>query len=141
MYRLTVPANENFSVTFSYIGFDSLVFQNLNLVPGEIRRLDAVLKVKTTLLEQVEIISDADRRSVSVVDIQPRAAKLLPSAFGDFTRILSTLPGVVTTNELSSAYSVRHLGPLAIDNCELRQARKGATVAMTLCAGMWLRWS
>ena len=34
-----------------------------------------------------------------------------------------------------------HLGPSAMNSCEPRQARKGATVAMTLCAGMWLRWS
>jgi hypothetical protein len=29
-------------------------------------------------------------------------------------------------------------GPPAIINCELRQARKGATVAVDLCAGVWL---
>jgi hypothetical protein len=30
------------------------------------------------------------------------------------------------------------IGPLAINICEPRQARKGATVAVTLCAGVWL---
>jgi hypothetical protein len=29
-------------------------------------------------------------------------------------------------------------GPLATANCELRQARKGATVAVPLCAEVWL---
>ena len=29
-------------------------------------------------------------------------------------------------------------GPPAIINCEPRQARKGATVVVTLCAGVWL---
>jgi len=33
---------------------------------------------------------------------------------------------------------VAPIGPLAIISCELRQARKGATVAVTLCAGVWL---
>jgi hypothetical protein len=30
------------------------------------------------------------------------------------------------------------IGPLAIVSCEPRQARKGATVAVRLCAGVWL---
>ena len=30
------------------------------------------------------------------------------------------------------------IGPPAMINCELRQARKGATVAIDSCAGMWL---
>ena len=29
-------------------------------------------------------------------------------------------------------------GPLAMVRCELRQARKGATVTIELCAGVWL---
>ncbi|GAB3100296.1 hypothetical protein GCM10027217_19460 [Pseudomaricurvus hydrocarbonicus] len=29
-------------------------------------------------------------------------------------------------------------GPLAMISCELRQARKGATVAVSSCAGVWL---
>jgi len=31
-------------------------------------------------------------------------------------------------------------GPLAMISCEPRQARKGATVAVTSCAGVWLDW-
>ena len=30
------------------------------------------------------------------------------------------------------------VGPFAMINCEPRQARKGATVAVTSCAGVWL---
>ncbi len=33
------------------------------------------------------------------------------------------------------------IGPLAIVSCQPRQARKGATVAATLCAGVWLVWA
>ncbi|KEQ12165.1 hypothetical protein GZ78_27330 [Endozoicomonas numazuensis] len=35
-------------------------------------------------------------------------------------------------------FVVGPVGPLAMVNCELRQARKGATVAVTPCAGVWL---
>ncbi|WP_133272878.1 TonB-dependent receptor plug domain-containing protein [Hymenobacter radiodurans] len=47
------------------------------------------------------------REQVSLTRINPRAAKELPSAFGDFNKILTTLPGVVANNELTSTYSVR----------------------------------
>lgn len=47
------------------------------------------------------------REQVSLTHIDPRAAKELPSAFGDFNKILTTLPGVVANNELTSTYSVR----------------------------------
>lgn len=33
---------------------------------------------------------------------------------------------------------VTSAGPLAMISCEPRQARKGATVVIDLCAGMWL---
>ncbi len=33
-----------------------------------------------------------------------------------------------------------HVGPLATILRELRQARKGATVAKNSCAGVWLTW-
>ncbi|SHJ22321.1 Outer membrane receptor proteins, mostly Fe transport [Hymenobacter daecheongensis DSM 21074] len=47
------------------------------------------------------------REQVSITRIDPRAAKELPSAFGDFNKILTTLPGVVANNELTSTYAVR----------------------------------
>ncbi|GAA3941072.1 TonB-dependent receptor [Hymenobacter algoricola] len=47
------------------------------------------------------------REQVSITRIDPRSVKELPSAFGDFNKILTTLPGVVANNELTSTYSVR----------------------------------
>ena len=35
-------------------------------------------------------------------------------------------------------FMVTPAGPLAMISCEPRQARKGATVAVTSCAGVWL---
>ena len=44
---------------------------------------------------------------VSLIKIDPRQTENLPSVFGDFNKILATLPGVSSNNELSSTYSVR----------------------------------
>lgn len=42
---------------------------------------------------------------------------------------------------LFQAFYGRPIGPLAMKRRELRQARKGATVAALSCAGVWLVWS
>ena len=47
------------------------------------------------------------REQVSLTQLNPRAAKEIPSPFGDFNAILKTLPGVTSNNELSSTYNVR----------------------------------
>ncbi|OWP62272.1 colicin receptor [Hymenobacter amundsenii] len=47
------------------------------------------------------------REQVSIMQLEPRTAKEIPSPFGDFSAILKTLPGVASTNELTSTYSVR----------------------------------
>ncbi|SNR29947.1 TonB-dependent receptor [Hymenobacter mucosus] len=47
------------------------------------------------------------REQVSIIPLDPRTAKEIPSPFGDFNAVLKTLPGVVSNNELSSTYSVR----------------------------------
>ena len=56
-------------------------------------------------LQQVEIHSQKDeskRKDVSTIQVDPKNVKYLPSAFGDFNKILQTLPGVGGNNELSS---------------------------------------
>ena len=42
-----------------------------------------------------------------LVKLDPKTAQSIPSPFNDFNRVLATLPGVVSNNELSSTYSVR----------------------------------
>ncbi|MER2998159.1 TonB-dependent receptor plug domain-containing protein [Pontibacter populi] len=47
------------------------------------------------------------REQASTTKLDPRLTRNLPSAYGDFNKILVTLPGVSSNNELSSTYSVR----------------------------------
>lgn len=89
---------------FTYVGYDTLRVQ-VRVADGQTELLDVKLVRATTILEQVEI--STDRQEAGVVTISPRAINTIPSVFGDFNRVLATLPGVVTANELSSAYSVR----------------------------------
>ena len=104
-YQLIFEGEQSIKVVFTFVGFDTLTF-DVNLGAGEIRDLDVEMKEATRLLQQVEITSQ-QQLDPGVISINPRSLRAIPSAFGEFNRVLATLPGVVTNNELSSAYSVR----------------------------------
>src|SRR5690606_33250106 len=69
-----------------------------------------ILLVDSLKLRTVEVKGSRDKESreqVSITKLDPRLTKQHPSAFGEFNKILSTLPGGSSNNELSSTYSVR----------------------------------
>ncbi|WP_426491999.1 TonB-dependent receptor [Hymenobacter sp. 102] len=75
------------------------------------RELTLTLQEDSRSLGNVTVRGRSDatdtREQVSVLELEPRTAKEIPSPFGDFSAIVKTLPGVSTTNELTSTYSVR----------------------------------
>ncbi|RYY08013.1 MAG: carboxypeptidase-like regulatory domain-containing protein, partial [Cytophagaceae bacterium] len=85
--------------------------QPLRLPADAAQPLRLVLQPDAKTLTDVTVrarAADADsREQVSLVQLDPTTAKVLPSPFGDFNAILKTLPGVVSNNELSSTYNVR----------------------------------
>ncbi len=110
-FSLKIPFNKNISITYSHLQFiDQQIDYEIN--EGNLI-LEVELKFKTDVkyLKGVEIQTQAEdlavREQVSVFKINPKDVKVLPSPFGDFNKILSTLPGVISNNELSSNYSVR----------------------------------
>ncbi|UOQ77236.1 TonB-dependent receptor [Hymenobacter sp. 5516J-16] len=85
--------------------------QRLTLNLQEQRELSLTLTEDTRALGNVTVRGRSDaadtREQVSIIPLDPRAAKEIPSPFGDFSAVLKTLPGVASTNELTSTYSVR----------------------------------
>ncbi|WBA43047.1 TonB-dependent receptor [Hymenobacter canadensis] len=86
--------------------------QRLPVVLSEDRpELSLTLQTDSRTLGNVTVRARTDeadtREQVSMIKLDPRTAKVLPSPFGDFNAILKTLPGVQSTNELTSTYSVR----------------------------------
>jgi hypothetical protein len=106
-YSLEVPANVYLQVKMNYIGntkdttllvpIDGVVEWNYAFKVGEIKGIDIVARRKDSL----------QRMEVSLTRLDARKLESMPSAFGDFNKILATLSGVVSNNELSSTYSVR----------------------------------
>ncbi|RAK70067.1 TonB-dependent receptor [Hymenobacter edaphi] len=72
--------------------------------------LSLSLQASTRALDNVTVRGQRGvdtREQISLTTLEPRTAKEIPSTFGDFNAILKTLPGVQSTNELTSTYSVR----------------------------------
>src|SRR5690606_2598128 len=82
----------------------------LTLRNGQTKQLDVNMVSDSNYLESVEVTGSRDalvRDQVSITKLNARETRVMPSAFGDFNKVLATLPGVVSNNELSSTYSVR----------------------------------
>ncbi|EMR02876.1 TonB-dependent receptor [Cesiribacter andamanensis] len=107
-YSLSVPAGDSISLRYSYLGYRARTVRLL-LQPGEQRELHIQLAARTDELRTVEVTSDqgGQREEAGLTRIDPIDAVHIPTAFGDFSDILQTLPGVMSNNELSSAYAVR----------------------------------
>lgn len=106
-YSLEVPAEINILVRVNYLG----KIQDTTLLLRNGSSVELNFTFKTTEIEAISVIAkkqDSLRRmEVSMVRLDAKLLEQMPSAFGDFNKILATLSGVVSNNELSSTYSVR----------------------------------
>ncbi|MDH3709682.1 MAG: TonB-dependent receptor [Cyclobacteriaceae bacterium] len=107
-FVLTVQSGTPITLTISFLGYQTIT-RTFQLAPFENILLDLRMVPETRVLPGVEIQDNLQRGPAlpGVTRINPEAARLLPSPFGDFNKVLATLPGVASNNELSSTYSVR----------------------------------
>lgn len=106
-FEVLVPANVKLKIEILLTGWKPQSLQ-ITLAPGEIKALTIPLEVFDNITETVEVIGNAnDKTDASTLKIDPKVTKFIPSPFGDFNKVLSTLPGVASNSELSSTYSVR----------------------------------
>ena len=107
-FELTLPAGPH-EIAIQHVNYAPVV-KRVVVEEGIETETRIVLKERLTTLEHVEIVGDREgqiRSQISVSKVEPRAVKDLPTPFGEFNKILSTLPGVVGQDEFSSAYMVR----------------------------------
>lgn len=104
-YNLTFTQVDSLVLRCSAVGF-SPVLVRLDIDQRVEYVKDFILSAKTSALEEVEIIS-SNRRFGNIERIEHRGIGFLPDASGSFESILKALPGVSSSHELSSQYSVR----------------------------------
>ena len=106
-FSIKLPSETELKIEVSYLGMVPRTY-NISLKPGEVRQLNVGLEEDVKEGKTIEITARKDLRDqVSITNLDPKIAKLMPSPFGDFNKVLATLPGVVSNSELSSTYSVR----------------------------------
>jgi len=104
-FSLEVPAGIEIVLTISFIGYSEERI-TLNLDEGETKTLNIKVKEISTTLPGFEV-TDEKLRTESMVRLNPRDAIVAPSLTEGVSDILITLPGVTSSSELSSQYSVR----------------------------------
>ncbi len=106
-YELTL-ASGKYTITFSHIKYRNKSI-SVNINQGSFVNYDLRLKLDIHKLQEIEITGEKESEDEvgNVISIESKTAEDLPSPFGDFSKILVTLPGVVSNNEFSTAYSVR----------------------------------
>ena len=105
-YELRIPAGR-YALRFSAVGFAAR-FDSVTVRRGETTRLDAALRETVTEMDAVTVEENAARPvEAGVFELDPAAARKMPTPLKDGFRALKALPGVATNNELSSQYSVR----------------------------------
>ncbi len=104
-FKLRLSSGD-YTLRVSHINFES---QERQINVSANVEVDFTLTEKENVLKDVQVQSEAYeiQADPQLIRISPKNLQAMPSATGDFNKILATLPGVASNNELSSVYSVR----------------------------------
>jgi hypothetical protein len=106
--RLSAKAKGVAELSVRYVGYAPRTLRVALSKKDTVRVGPLELVPQVNDLEEVNVVGKGERsEQISTTTIDPRVSKVLPTPFNDFNKILATLPGVVTSSELSSQYSVR----------------------------------
>jgi hypothetical protein len=103
-FRLKVPADKAFALVFSYTGRKT-EHRNFLLNENEEETISIRLEKGTTVLQEVVVTDQRDRREVGLIKPNPKSVINLPSAITGVESLIKIFVG--TNNELTSQYSVR----------------------------------
>lgn len=105
-FEVAVPEG-SYEAIFSHVQYWPFV-QPVVVVANETVEGKIVMQPNSTQLKEVTVEGKATKDAIDpATKIDRKAAQAMPSATGDFSKVLLTLPGVAGNNELSSAYNVR----------------------------------
>ncbi len=103
-FRLKVPAERAFAITFSYTGHKTEQ-KNFLLNENEEETVSIRLEKGENVLKEVIVTDQRDRREAGLVKLNPKAVINLPSAISGVESMIKIFVG--SNNELTSQYSVR----------------------------------
>lgn len=108
-FNTSIPCCKEMTIQVKTIGFTTKSIR-INAKQNQSIKLNLLVEEDLRNSALIEIVDYASKDSLiyNAVEINTVSAKYVPSAFGDFTKVLTSMAlGVSTNNELSSQYSVR----------------------------------
>ena len=105
-YSVKISANQNQEAIFSFIGYRSKKIKLPMLKNGQNYELNVTLNVIGVYIDNIDI-EDQKTRTNTFEKVDVKNAVSLPSTSGGVEGLIKTLPGVSSSSELSSQYSVR----------------------------------
>jgi hypothetical protein len=101
-------------IRFSSVGYKTET-RDIDILSGRTIEINVVLQQTVIEVGEVEVtgIKKQEQRDTrtSLIELNPRSAKILPGAAEDVMRTLQSLPGVLAPNDFSSQLVIRGSGP------------------------------
>jgi hypothetical protein len=121
-----IHAVGEYELRFSAVGYETK-FIDIEIVTNKTLELNVELNSKMIEIGEVQVTGLKQQQlsdtRTSLLDLNPRSAKILPGAGEDVLRTLQSLPGVLAPNDFSSQLVVRGSGPdqnlIIMDNIEI----------------------
>ena len=104
-YSIKIKADEEIILLFSHISYHPFS-KKITVPKGRTYRFSPQLQLKTEAIKEVTIRNNK-RASQGMTPITIEKVKKIPGANAGIENILKTLPGVNSSNELSTQYQVR----------------------------------
>lgn len=121
----SIPIGE-YELRFSIVGYETK-FIDVSILSNKTLELNINLNSKMIEIGEVQVTGLKQQQlsdtRTSLLDLNPKSAKILPGAGEDVLRTLQSLPGVLSPNDFSSQLVVRGSGPdqnlIIMDNIEI----------------------
>ncbi|MEI6123350.1 MAG: TonB-dependent receptor [Bacteroidota bacterium] len=105
-YELTIPANQDVIIAFSFVGYQKVVY-TIKIGSGERKQMNQILVSTSTEIPTFELIAKDERAVITRIDVKQADFIPSPSGNGIEELVKKTSLGVYSNNELSSQYAVR----------------------------------
>nr|WP_299384249.1 carboxypeptidase regulatory-like domain-containing protein [Allomuricauda sp.] len=106
-YILQLVAETQHTLTFSHLGHEDVVLNQLILTTNETFEFNPVMKTQTTQVAGVVVSPRGEKYVEGIITVDPETVRKIPGANAGVENILKLLPGVSFNNELSTQYNVR----------------------------------
>lgn len=106
-YKLQIIADTETTITFSHLGHKNVILENLILTTNETYEFNPVMKTDAVQIDGVTVTPTGKKNVEGIITISKEIIQKIPGANAGVENILKLLPGVSSSNELSTQYSVR----------------------------------